>query len=410
MRQDVLIIGGGMVGLALGIVLARAGIATALVDRAPRSVLDDPRRDGRASAIALASSRILAGTGCWSGAAPERQPILDIRVSDGDSRLHLHYDHREVGDQPFGWIVENTLLRRGLLAAAEATPGLTLFLETRVESLVREREAARAVLLGAGDERRMVQAALVVAADGRNSALRQDAGIRSIAWSYRQSALVCTVSHEFPHDAVAHERFLPPGPLAMLPMTDDAEGRHRSSVVWTERPADAAAMMAMDDAAFARELQRRFGNWHGRLAVQGGRWCYPLGLLQATRLTDRRLALVGDAAHAIHPIAGQGFNLGLRDVAELAEAVVEAHRLGLDPGTSDVLAGYERRRQVDATTMAAVTDGLNRLFTLDVAPVPLVRRLGLAAVGRVPPLKRLLMRHAMGTAGDLPRLARGRPL
>jgi 2-octaprenyl-6-methoxyphenol hydroxylase len=255
-----------------------------------------------------------------------------------------------------------------------------------------------------------VRARLAVAAEGRRSPLREDAGIRVTTWDYPQAGIVCTVAHDKPHRGVAHEHFLPSGPFAMLPMTDAEDGTHRSSLVWTERRELVPAMLALDAAAFGHELERRFGDSLGALREVGGRWSYPLSLMHAARYVDRRLALVGDAAHVIHPIAGQGLNLGLRDVAALAETLVDAHRLGLDLGDGNVLARYQRWRRVDNTVLMVVTDGLNRLFSNDLPPVRLVRDLGLAAVDRMPPLKRLFMRHAMGLVGDLPRLVRGQPL
>jgi 2-octaprenyl-6-methoxyphenol hydroxylase len=260
-----------------------------------------------------------------------------------------------------------------------------------------------------------ISARLVIAADGRGSMLRRDAGISVQSWDYPQSGIVCSVGHELPHEGVAHEHFLPAGPFAMLPMIDgplvsDGVACHRSSLVWTERREVAEKVMTLDDAAFAEELTRRFGDSLGRLEVRGRRWCYPLSLSHAERYRAVRLALIGDAAHAIHPIAGQGLNLGIRDVAALAEVLVDAARLGLDIGQEDHLARYERWRRFDATALVAATDGLNRLFSNDLAPVRVARDLGLAAVDRLPAVKRLFMRHAMGLLGDLPRLVRGEPL
>jgi 2-octaprenyl-6-methoxyphenol hydroxylase len=229
-------------------------------------------------------------------------------------------------------------------------------------------------------------------------------------WDYPQCGIVCTVGHEKPHNGVAHEHFLPSGPFALLPMTDGADGGHRSSLVWTERRALVPAMMALSPAGFARELMRRYGDGLGSLRQVGGRWSYPLGLMHAERYVDRRLALIGDAAHVIHPISGQGLNLGLRDVAALAEALMDARRLGRDLGSAEVLARYQRWRRFDNSLLMVVTDGLNRLFSNDLAPLRLARDLGLAAVDRLPPLKRVFMRHAMGLVGDLPRLTRGQAL
>jgi len=255
-----------------------------------------------------------------------------------------------------------------------------------------------------------LRAHLVVAAEGRGSPLRAAAGIPVTAWDYPQSGIVCTVAHTEPHGGVAHEHFLPAGPFALLPMTDAADGSPRSSLVWTERRRLVPAMLALDDEAFGAELQRRFGPSLGTLRPAGRRWSYPLSLMHAERYIAHRLALVGDAAHVIHPIAGQGLNLGLRDVAALAETVVEARRLGLDLGDATVLARYQQWRRFDNTVLMIATDGLNRLFSNDLAPLRLARDVGLAAVNRLPPLKRLFMRHAMGLVGDLPRLIRGEAL
>ncbi|MHA1151546.1 MAG: FAD-dependent monooxygenase [Alphaproteobacteria bacterium] len=260
------------------------------------------------------------------------------------------------------------------------------------------------------DDGRQIRAQLIVGAEGKASPLRERAGIRVTRWDYPQVGIVCTVAHEAPHHGVAHEHFLPAGPFALLPMTDGPEGGPRSSLVWTERRALAPAMMALSEADFAAELERRFGGGLGRLRQAGGRWSYPLGLMLAEACMDARLALVGDAAHVIHPIAGQGLNLGLRDVAALAETLVDARRLGLDLGSAEVLTRYQSWRRVDGTLFAVATDGLNRLFSNDLGPLRLVRDLGLAAVDRAPPLKRFFMCHAMGLVGDLPRLVRGEAL
>jgi 2-octaprenyl-6-methoxyphenol hydroxylase len=408
---EVLIVGGGMVGLTLGLTLAGAGVEVTVVDRADPATVQDAAFDGRSSAIARGSQQALAGAGLWDAMAPSAQPILDIRVTDGRlgagaSSLFLHYDHREVDEGPLGLIIENREVRRALHAEAARRGRLRLLAPQQVADLERGPSGVEARL---GDGRRL-RARLAVAAEGRNSPLREAAGIRTTKWSYPQAGIVCTVAHERPHHGVAHEHFLPSGPFAMLPMTDAADGTHRSSIVWTERRDLAPAMVALAPEDFAREIARRFGDSLGRLEPIGGRWSYPLSLLHAERYVDRRLALIGDAVHGIHPIAGQGLNLGLRDVAALAEAVIDARRLGLDIGEAGVLERYERWRRFDTLMLIAVTDGLNRLFSNDLAPLRLVRDLCLAAVNRMPPLKRFFMGHAMGLAGDLPRLIRGESL
>ena len=404
-RTEVLIAGGGMVGLTLGLALARAGIAAAVVDRERPAAKEDEGFDGRSSAIARASQRILAGIGVWDRMAPEAQAILDIRVSDGRigrpaAPLFLHFDSLEVG-APFGHILENRVIRRVLGEAVRNQPGL---LHLAPAELAESHRADGRVDARLADGRR-IRADLLVAADGRGSPLREAARIPAARWSYPQTGIVASVAHDVPHRGVAHEHFLPSGPFAMLPMTGN-----RSSLVWTERRDVAAAMMALEPEEFAAEMERRFGLSLGKLTLLGRRWAYPIEFVLAARYVDTRLALVGDAAHAIHPIAGQGLNLGLRDVAALAEAVVDAARLGLDVGGPDVLARYQSWRRFDSLAVAAVTDGLNRLFSNDLGPLRLARDLGLAAVDRIPPLKRFFMRSAMSGMGELPRLARGEAL
>ena len=408
---DVLVVGGGMVGLTLAAALGGVGLRVAVVDRTDPAHLLDAAFDGRTSAIAHGSKRALDAIGLWPALAPDAEPILDIRVSDGASPLFLHYDHREVG-APLGYIVENRAIRRTLFAHLRGLANVTLKAPMSVAGL-ETRPGAVEATLGDGTA---VRAALAVGADGPRSWLRRRAGIALAEWRYKQTGIVCTMAHERPHRGIAHERFLPAGPFAVLPMTDDASvaagrlGRHRSSIVWTEREELAPAMLELDDDAFSDELAERFGDHYGAVRVAGPRWSYPLALHHAESYVAPRLALIGDAAHLIHPIAGQGLNLGLRDVAALAEAVVDAGRLGLDIGAADVLARYQRWRRFDNTVLIAATDGLNRLFSNDVPAVRLARDLGLGAVNRVPPLKRFFMRHAMGVVGELPRLLRGEPL
>jgi 2-octaprenyl-6-methoxyphenol hydroxylase len=397
-RAEVAIVGGGLVGLTLAVALARGGVEAVVVDRAPPATMLAPEHDGRASAIAFATVRLLDGIGAWARIA-ESQPILDIRVSDGDSLLCLHYDHRELAGAPFGHMVENRLLRHALeQSAAEAGIQRVTASVARIESDAFE---SRIHL----DDGGVVRTPMTVAADGARSKVRELAGISSRGWSYGQTGIVLTVAHEVPHGGIAHERFLPAGPFAILPLPGN-----RSSLVWTERADLAPAILALDDARFREELTARFGSFLGHLEPEGRRWSYPLGLHQAASYTAPRLAVAGDAAHQIHPIAGQGLNLGLRDAAALAEVIVDARCLGLDIGGGGVLARYQRWRRFDALTLAVVTDGLNRLFSNDVAPLRMARDAGLAVVDRIPALKRLFVSHARGTVGKLPKLLAGQPL
>ena len=406
LKTEVAIAGGGMVGLTLGLALARAGIETVVIDQLPASAVVDAKFDGRVSAIAHASCRMLKALGLWPHLESVAQPILDIMVSDGSLRggasaAFLHFDHRDIGDEPLGNLIENRHYRMALQAMLDSTPGLKLLAPQRV---FKAEPGVASTILTLGDGRQL-EATLCIAAEGRNSPLREAAGIKTIGWSYAQTGIVATIAHEREHNGVAHELFLPSGPFAILPMTGK-----RSSIVWTERNDLAPAFLKMGDEAFAAEVAKRFGNHWGWTRPEGPRWSYPLSLHLALSYTAPRLALAGDTAHGIHPIAGQGLNLGLRDVAALAEVLVEAKRLGLDIGSSAVLARYQSWRRFDNVVLAASTDVLNRLFSNNFTPLTLARRFGLDLVDSVPPLKRLFMRHAGGAVGELPRLLRGEAL
>ncbi len=405
-RVDVAITGGGMIGMTLAIALAKADLSVALIDALGPAISTAPAFDGRVSAIAFASCRLLDNLGLWARLAGDAQPINDILVSDGRVRdgaapFFLHFDHREIGDAPLGHLVENRHVRVALFAEAANTPRLHVIAPARVSRVSNDATGSR---LHYGEDR-VLQASLVVVAEGRDSQLRAQAGIKTIGWHYPQTGIVATVAHERPHNGVAQEYFLPSGPFAILPMTGN-----RASLVWTERNDLAPSYLALDEPAFDHEVARRFGSYLGATKVVGPRWSYPLSLQLARTYVAPRLALVGDAAHSIHPIAGQGLNLGVRDVAALAEVLVDAARLGLDIGGPDVLGRYQRWRRFDTIMLAGATDGLNRLFSSDFAPLRLARGLGLDLVGRVGPARRFFMRLAGGGEGALPRLLRGEPL
>ncbi len=416
-RFDVAIVGAGLNGSLLALAAGEAGLRTALIDRLPLGSMTEAGFDGRTTAIAHTSKRLFEALGIWADLAGQAEPILDIRISDAGhdgkpSPFFLHFDHREAAEddrpaQPMGWIVENRFLRAAILRRLATSSSVELIAPEEVTETSRDAHRAE---LGLKSGRRLV-ARLVASAEGRHGTTREDAGIgTSAAWPYDQIAIVLVARHERPHRGVAQEKFLPSGPFAILPMTDGPAGEHRSSIVWTERTDIARRLLELDALRFQAEFARRFGNYLGHVEPIGPRWWFPLQLVHAERYVEQRLVLVGDAAHGIHPIAGQGYNLGVRDIAALVEVLVDARRLGLDIGAADVLERYARWRRTDNFSMVASTDLLVRLFSNDAAPVRLMRDLGLAAVNRVPPLRRFFVRHAMGMVGDLPKLIRGERL
>ncbi|MEM1419860.1 MAG: UbiH/UbiF/VisC/COQ6 family ubiquinone biosynthesis hydroxylase [Pseudomonadota bacterium] len=403
LRTDVLIVGGGVIGGALGLALAREGLSSIICDPTPVETATAPEFDGRAYAVALASRRMLRALGLWSQIEPDAQEIKDILVSDGRpgekaSGCFLHFDHREIGSEGFGHLVEDRHIRSAVLRAVEKEPLVTYLDGVRVEDWEQTSAWAHAQL--SGGER--VQARLLVGCDGRASKVAQKAGIDRTTIGYDQVGLVCAVRHEKPHHGVAHEYFLPAGPFAILPLTGN-----RSSLVWTERADMAETLREASDAVYLAEIRRRFGEFLGQVELDGKRWVYPLNLTVARSFVGPRVALAGDAARGIHPIAGQGMNYGLRDAAALAEVLGDAARLGEDIGSVAVLERYERWRRPDSTAIALATDGINRLFSNDVPIVRAARRFGLWAFGQVGPLRRTAMAFAAGARSDLPRIMLG---
>ena len=402
-KMDAIVCGGGMVGLPLALALGQGGLKVAVADTLPPADTVAPEFDGRVSALAYAAVRMLEALGVWRHLKPHAQPIHEILVSDGavgrpSSPFSLHFDAAEVGADSLGHIAENRHIRAALYGALSEQDNVTLIAPASVRSLKME-ETQIVASLSTGEE---IKAALAIAADGRESELRAQMGIGVVGWSYPQTGIVATVHHARPHGGVAYEHFLPSGPFAILPMTGD-----RSSLVWTEARSKAPAMLALDDAAFNAEVAARFGAHLGQTEVVGRRWSYPLKFHLARDYVRPRFALAGDCAHGIHPIAGQGLNLGLKDAAALAETVLDAARLGRDIGALDVLKRYERWRRFDSFTLAASTDALNRLFSNDIAPLRQLRDLGLGIVDAIGPARRFFMRHAGGDIGKLPRLMKG---
>ena len=399
-KVAVCVVGAGPVGGTLACLLAEADIRTAVVDHAALPPMEHPDFDGRAYAVAAGSRRILEQAGLWDRLPFPPGPIRDIRVSDGKvgrraSPLFLHFDSREAGveDAAFGWMVEARSLRMAINRRMSELNCLQLFAPGRARI---SRDADHATIKIEGGP--TLQASLVVAAEGRNSALRDAAGIAVTRLPYGQTGIVVAVAHALPHHGTALEHFLPAGPFAQLPMAGSGLEPNLSAIVWTDRDDAAKRLLALDDAAFTREVARRLGSHLGEIRLVGRRWSYPLGALHAHRYTDTRLALVGDAAHGIHPIAGQGLNLGFRDVGCLAGLVTAAHAVGADVGGDALLRRYQAERRPDALMMLAATDALDRLFSTDNPVLRAARDVGIAAVHRMPRLKRMFMRRAMGVS------------
>ena len=399
---DVIILGGGLVGLTLAAALDSGGLSSIVVDPVDPAVQAAAGYDGRATAVASASWRMLEaiGVGDALGGRQTGCAIEAIRVTDGLRPGGLAFE-AEAGE-PLGRMFENRAIRAALRARCAAAAGVTLATPATPADVVRGAEGVSVTL---ADGQRLA-APLLVAADGRRSPTREAAGIRVAQWRYDHHAIVCGIAHEAPHGDVAYEIFYPSGPFAILPMLD-VEGTHRSAVVWSVGAGDAAGYLGLSPRAFAHELSARMGGFLGEVREVGARAGYPLGFHHAATMVADRLALAGDAAHGIHPIAGQGLNLGLRDVAALAEVLVDGARLGMDLGDAQLLKRYERWRALDTLTIAAATDGLTRLFGVPGRAASALRNLGMRAIDRVPPLKSVLMAEARGSSGELPKLLRG---
>jgi 2-octaprenyl-6-methoxyphenol hydroxylase len=403
-RADVIILGGGLVGLALASALDSSGLSTIVVDPADPDERLDSQFDGRTSAVSSSSMRMLRTIGVADCLPEPGCPIRQIRVSDGLQPGGIVFDPGG-DDEPLGWMHENRHLRAALRTRVEAAENVWLLWKSRTVEVERDLHQVRVSL---ADGRKLC-APLLVGADGRNSATREAAGIRPARWRYEHMAIVSTLRHELPHEHIAYEIFYPGGPFALLPMSDDAQG-HRSAIVWSVPREDAPGWVTLTDEQFAAEAQAAMGGFLGRISVAAPRSTYPLGFHHAAQITATRLALVGDAAHAIHPIAGQGLNLGFRDAAALAQVLVEGARLGLDLGDQQLLDRYERWRSLDNLMVAAATDGLTRLYGVPGKTASAIRRFGMGAMNRIRPLTNRMMSEARGTSGELPLLLRGLPI
>lgn len=411
---DIIVAGGGMVGQTLALAFDSAGLSVIVVDAAKPSETLAPNFDGRAFAIAFANYRMWRALGLGPDLDPVAQPIEQILVTDGrpqggrkkggPSPLHLHFDAAEaqMGEgEALGYMLENRHIRLALDKAVKARPSIQVIAPMSVRAIERDGVSASATL----EDGRVLRAALLVGADGRRSSVRGWCGIKTVGWDYPSTAIVATLRHQKPHDGVAHEYFLPSGPFAILPLKGE-----RSNIVWAEPHKAAQALLAMSEPDFLAELQLRFGDFLGALELEGPRFGYPLIMQIAERMIDDRVALAGDSAHAIHPIAGQGLNLGLKDVAALAECVADSTSVGLDAGDVAGLERYQRWRRFDNVAMAMSMEFFDRLFSNDIAPVRAARDFGLALVNQIGPARRFFMRAAGGGAGDLPKLLRGESL
>jgi 2-octaprenyl-6-methoxyphenol hydroxylase len=402
-RSDVIILGGGLIGLALAAALDASGLTCVIVDPVDPDSWKDAKFDGRTSAVSSSSRRMLDAIGV--GFAEPGCPIRTIRVAEGLDPAGLAFETPAGDDEPLGWMHENRHLREALRARAEAGGNIDLKWKSRAAHIERGEHGVM-VRLEDGSE---LRARLLAVAEGRNSPTREAAGIRIARWQYDHAAIVSILRHERPHDHIAWEIFYPTGPFALLPMTDDAGG-HRSAIVWSVQKDDAPGFLALSDEQFAAEAQAAMGGFLGEVGLLAPRATYPLGFHHAAQITAQRLALVGDSAHAIHPIAGQGLNLGFRDAAALVQVLVEGARLGLDLGDRQLMDRYQRWRSLDTLMVAMATDGLTRLYGIPGRLPSAVRRFGMAVTSRIGPLKDRLMNEARGTSGDLPLLLRGLPI
>ncbi len=395
-KSDIVIIGGGMIGLTVACAIAEDSLKVTVIEAADPTIFKDKGFDGRTCAIAYSSRKFFEKIGVWEGMSKNAGDILDIRIIDGESPLFLHYDHKEVGDEPMGHIVENRHIRKSLMNKVNAYKNIELLAPAKYKHIKYDADKVSIDL----EDGNHIEAKLLIAADGRNSQIRENANIPITKWSYNQTAIVCTVYHEKQHNGVAVERFLPSGPFASLPLGNIDGGKkknHYSSLVWTEKDSLIDAYMNMSEDLFNEQMCLRFGDWLGEVKIIGDRWSYPLSLISAKNYTAKRMCLVGDAAHGMHPIAGQGLNYGLRDAEEISNLVKKTASLGLDIGGMSVLEQYQKARKFDNISMLAATDIINRLFSNDIAPIKAARRVGLAIVNQLPPIKKIFMKQAMGS-------------
>lgn len=401
-RADVVVIGGGHAGCTLTALLAANGITAICIDQDNPAATLHQGFDGRTTAISFGSQRVIEAAGAWKSLTAEACPIEDIKIMDSGSPTLLEFLVSDVEGPAFGWIVENRKLRQSLYERLSELGKATHIAPARVVDFLRDEDGVDVHL----EDGRIVRGSLIVGADGKKSFTREWMGIGTRGWNYRQRAIACIVGHEKPHGNIAIEDFRGEGPFAALPMMDDEDDQHRSSIVWTEHGPEKSSALHWDEDTFNAALSERFPAFYGKVKLIGKRFSFPLGLTHAHSYISPRMALVADAAHAIHPIAGQGLNMGVRDIAELAELLVAAKNRNEDLGSDMLLQSYQRARRFDNMAMAAATDSLNRLFSNNVGPIRIARKIGLRAVQKIPAARRFFMKQAMGASGLLPKLIR----
>ena len=401
---DIIIVGGGLNGCTAALALAQIGLDVILIDAMSKKILADLAFDGRGYALALTSKNMLNVLGVWADVSADSCPMLDIKVSDGRAGegaapWFVHFDHTEIEEGPMGYMLEDRFLRQTLLQAIDDN--------STIQHLDLTKVISQNIIAGMASvelaDGKILSSRLLVGCDGRQSQVAARAGIKRTGWDYKQTSLVCAIAHELPHKNTAHQFFMPSGPLAILPLNNNI-----SSIVWTETTERAAEISTMNDADFIACLRPCFGDFLGEISLVGGRYSYPLNLTVADRFVGHRLALVGDAAHGVHPLAGQGLNLGLRDIAALTEVLAKAMRRGEDIGALDVLARFQQWRRFDISSSVASTDIINKLFSNDNQVLRTVRDMGLRLVNATPFARRGLMRQAAGLTGDLPKLLQGK--
>ncbi len=395
MKSDIIIIGAGLVGITAACALAELGLNIIVIDSADLDEVRKKESDGRTCAIAAGSKRFFQKIGVWADMESHAGAINDIRVTDGNSPVFLHYDHKLISNEPMGYIIENYHIREALFKRAAGFKNITIIAPAKYSNVQFEDDGCVVEVTPASQPTINIKSKLLIAADGKNSNIRKIAGIRTHEWNYDQSGIVCTISHENHHQFIAQERFLPEGPFAVLPMV----GGYNSSLVWTEKKALVPIYMSMAKEEIEEQITMRTGEYLGKITLDSRMYSYPLSLCKAKTYIGKNLILIGDAAHAMHPLAGQGFNVGIRDVEELVYRLSVVGCRDNDSGFTihdSLLKSYEAARMADSIALIGITDILNRAFSNDIIPLRTARRLGMAAVNKATPLKKFFMKHAMG--------------